>query len=102
MPCGTNRSQDTLSGKPRIKGHRIGVHRVAGWWKSGLSIEEVGQRLSALTPAEIHAALLRRGPDVKLWLINMARGTDQLERVRFDSLNPTFLLSVVKDPGTSK
>ena len=51
------RSQETLNGKPRIKGHRIGVHRVAGWWKSGLSIEEVGQRLSALTPAEIHAAL---------------------------------------------
>jgi precorrin-6Y C5,15-methyltransferase (decarboxylating) len=52
--------------------------------------------------AEIHAALLRRGPDVKVWLINMARGTDQLERVRFDSLNPTFLLSVVKDAGGSK
>jgi uncharacterized protein (DUF433 family) len=51
------RSQDTLNGKPRINGHRIGVHRVAGWWKMGLSIEEVGQRLSALTPAEIHVAL---------------------------------------------
>ena len=51
------RSPDTLNGKPRISGHRIGVHRVAGWWKMGLSIEEVGQRLSALTPAEIHAAL---------------------------------------------
>ena len=51
------RSQDTLNGKPRIKGHRIGVHRVAGWWKQGLSIEEIGQRLSTLAPAEIHAAL---------------------------------------------
>jgi uncharacterized protein (DUF433 family) len=51
------RSQDTLNGKPRINGHRIGVHRVAGWWKLGLSIEEIGQRLSTLAPAEIHAAL---------------------------------------------
>jgi uncharacterized protein (DUF433 family) len=50
-------SPDTLNGKPRIRGHRIGVHRVAGWWKSGLSIEEMGQRLSTLAPAEIHAAL---------------------------------------------
>ncbi len=29
----------------------------AGWWKLGLSIEEIGERLSTLTPAEIHAAL---------------------------------------------
>jgi hypothetical protein len=29
-------------------------------------------------------------------MINVARGTHQLERVRFDALNPTFLLAVVK------
>lgn len=46
-----------LGGKPRIKGHRIGVHRVAGWWKLGVTIEEIGGRLAALAPAEIHAAL---------------------------------------------
>src|SRR5437016_3625894 len=51
------RSADTLNGKPRIKGHRVGVHRVASWWKLGLTIEEIGQRLSTLAPAEIHAAL---------------------------------------------
>ena len=48
---------DILGGKPRIKGHRVGVHRVAGWWKLGLTVEEIGERLSTLTPAEIHAAL---------------------------------------------
>jgi uncharacterized protein (DUF433 family) len=46
-----------IGGKPRIKGHRVGVHRVAGWWKLGLTVEEIGERLSTLTPAEIHAAL---------------------------------------------
>jgi uncharacterized protein (DUF433 family) len=51
------RSPDTLNGKPRLKGHRVGVHRVAGWWKLGLSVEEIGQRLSTLASAEIHAAL---------------------------------------------
>lgn len=51
------RTLGTVGGKPRIKGHRVGVHRVAGWWKQGLSIEEIGERLSTLTPAEIHAAL---------------------------------------------
>lgn len=48
---------DIVGGKPRIKGHRIAVHRVAGWWKLGLTVEEIGERLSTLAPAEIHAAL---------------------------------------------
>jgi precorrin-6B C5,15-methyltransferase / cobalt-precorrin-6B C5,C15-methyltransferase len=46
--------------------------------------------------AEVHATLHRRVADVKVWMINVARGTYQLERVRFDALNPTFLLSIVK------
>jgi precorrin-6Y C5,15-methyltransferase (decarboxylating) len=46
--------------------------------------------------AEVHATLHRRAGDVKVWMINVARGTYQLERVRFDALNPTFLLAVVK------
>ena len=46
-----------LGGKPRIKGHRTAVHRVAGWWKLGLTFEEIGERLPVVAPAEIHAAL---------------------------------------------
>jgi precorrin-6Y C5,15-methyltransferase (decarboxylating) len=37
--------------------------------------------------------------DVNVWMINVARGTYQLERVRFEALNPTFLLAVVKPGG---
>jgi precorrin-6Y C5,15-methyltransferase (decarboxylating) len=51
------------------------------------SIENVG---------EVHAVMHGHAPDVKVWLINVARGTYQLERIRFEALNPTFLLSVVK------
>ena len=51
------RTPGILGGKPCMRGHRIGVHRVAGWWKLGLTIEQIGERLSTLTPAEIHAAL---------------------------------------------
>jgi precorrin-6Y C5,15-methyltransferase (decarboxylating) len=46
--------------------------------------------------ADVHAILHRHVPDVKVWMFNVARGTYQLERVRFDALNPTFLVSVVK------
>jgi precorrin-6Y C5,15-methyltransferase (decarboxylating) len=44
----------------------------------------------------VHALLHQRAGDVKLWLLSVARGTYQLERVRFEALNPTFLLAVVK------
>ncbi len=53
------------------------------------SIENVG---------DTHAALHAHVPDVKLWMINIARGTFQMERIRFNALNPTFMLAVVK-PG---
>lgn len=46
--------------------------------------------------AEAHATLQRRTDDVKVWMVNIARGTYQLERVRFDALNPSFLLAAVK------
>lgn len=46
--------------------------------------------------AEVRAALEKRARGVNVWLVNMARGTYQMERVRFDALNPTFLLSAVK------
>lgn len=46
--------------------------------------------------SESHDTLLRFAGDVKSWMVNIARGTYQLERVRFDALNPCFLLSVVK------
>jgi len=48
--------------------------------------------------AETHQSLHRCCSNVKVWMVNLARGNYQLERVRFESLNPTFLLAVVK-PG---
>ncbi len=46
--------------------------------------------------AAVHDLLQQRSGDVKLRMINIARGTYQLERVRFEALNPTFLLTVIK------
>jgi precorrin-6B C5,15-methyltransferase / cobalt-precorrin-6B C5,C15-methyltransferase len=47
----------------------------------------------------VHQTLARVAKDVNVWMINVARGTYQLERVRFEALNPTFLLGVVKPGG---
>lgn len=46
--------------------------------------------------AAVHESLQRLAEDVHVRLVNIARGTYQLERVRFEALNPTFLLSAVK------
>lgn len=51
------KAADVLGGKPRIRGHRVPVHRIAGWWKLGLTIEEIAAKHPTLGPAEIHAAL---------------------------------------------
>jgi precorrin-6Y C5,15-methyltransferase (decarboxylating) len=43
-----------------------------------------------------YAALRRLCRDVQALLVQVARGVEQLETVRFESLNPTFLLHVEK------
>ncbi|MCX7426698.1 MAG: precorrin-6y C5,15-methyltransferase (decarboxylating) subunit CbiE [Planctomycetia bacterium] len=48
--------------------------------------------------SEMHRILQRVTPDVNVWMLNLARGNYQLERIRFESLNPTFLMSMVM-PG---
>jgi precorrin-6Y C5,15-methyltransferase (decarboxylating) len=50
----------------------------------------------------VHDALARLAKDVNVRMINIARGTQQLERVRFEALNPTFLLNVVKPGGKTR
>jgi hypothetical protein len=34
--------------------------------------------------------------DVRVWMINLARGTDQLDRLSFEAVKPSFLLAVTK------
>ena len=46
--------------------------------------------------SSVHESLQQHVENVKIWMINLARGTYQLERMRFEALNPTFLLAVEK------
>ncbi len=45
---------------------------------------------------ELRQALANQTPDVQVWMINIARGMDQLERLKFDALTPSFLISAAK------
>ncbi|WP_020465776.1 bifunctional cobalt-precorrin-7 (C(5))-methyltransferase/cobalt-precorrin-6B (C(15))-methyltransferase [Singulisphaera acidiphila] len=39
--------------------------------------------------------------EVQVWNISIARGIEQMDRVRFEAINPTFLLAVTKTPDVS-
>jgi precorrin-6Y C5,15-methyltransferase (decarboxylating) len=60
-----------------------------------------GGRLVATTSsienvAAVREALHGKTDDANIWMVNIAHGTFQLERVRFESLNPTFLIAAKK------
>jgi precorrin-6B C5,15-methyltransferase / cobalt-precorrin-6B C5,C15-methyltransferase len=46
--------------------------------------------------AELREAMTEQARSVNVWMINLARGTDQLERLSFEPLKPSFLLAVTK------
>jgi precorrin-6Y C5,15-methyltransferase (decarboxylating) len=51
------------------------------------------------TLSATYAALKTVAGSVQVLLVNLARGVEQLETLRFEAVNPTFLLAVVK-PAT--
>jgi len=46
---------------------------------------------------ELHQTLAAKTPDLRVWMVNLARGADQLNRLRFEALHPTFLLGAAKE-----
>jgi precorrin-6Y C5,15-methyltransferase (decarboxylating) len=52
--------------------------------------------------ASVHEVLERLAGDARVLMINIAYGTQQLERVRFQSLNPTFVIAAMKDQAKDR
>ena len=50
-------SPDICAGRPRISGTGVSVQRVVGWYKLGLSPEEIADRVGHLSLGQVHAAL---------------------------------------------
>ncbi len=46
--------------------------------------------------AAVHSLLRARAGDASYWMINIARGIEQLDRIRFESINPIFLIAATK------
>jgi len=45
---------------------------------------------------ELRLALAKHTSEVQVWMVNVSRGTDQLERLTFEALKPTFLIAAGK------
>ena len=63
MPTGTDigslivRSADVRGGRPRVAGTGVTVWRIVGWYKLGLTPEEIADRVGHVSLAHVHAAL---------------------------------------------
>ncbi len=51
------RSPDIRNGRPRIAGTGVTVRRIVGWYKLGLSPEEIADRIGHLELSQVYAAL---------------------------------------------
>ena len=56
----------------------------------------VAEVLSIESLSSVNEVLHRATDSVQVWMINLARGTFQLERVRFDAMSPRFLFAAEK------
>lgn len=52
-----SRDPQYRNGRPCIAGTGITVHRIAGWYKTGLSPEEIADDYDHLSLAQVYAAL---------------------------------------------
>ena len=50
-------SEDVRGGRPRVAGTGVTVRRIVGWYKLGLTPEEIVDRVEHLSLAHVHAAL---------------------------------------------
>jgi len=46
--------------------------------------------------AAVHALLRARSADAAYWMVNIARGYEQMDRIRFEAINPVFLIAGTK------
>jgi uncharacterized protein (DUF433 family) len=51
------RRNEVRGARPVVAGTGVTVHRIAGWYKLGLSAEEIAENFGHLSLAQIHAAL---------------------------------------------
>jgi len=85
------RSPDVRGGQPRIAGTGVTVQRIVGWYKLGLSPEEIADRIGHLTLAQVYAALTyyhANREEIEAALAAEEAGATALEQQHVRMVNP--------------
>lgn len=77
-------SPDLRHGKPHVAGTGITVHRIATWYKQGLTPEQIADEYEHLTLAQVYAALAYYHANQKQIEIELAAEDAEIERLEQD------------------
>jgi precorrin-6Y C5,15-methyltransferase (decarboxylating) len=70
---------------------------VEGAWQR---LKAAGRLVTACNSIEnlaaVHALLRAHSADAAYWMVNIARGYEQMDRIRFEAINPVFLIAATK------
>lgn len=80
------RSPEVRGGRPRVAGTGVTVRRIVGWYKLGLTPEEIADRIGHLSLAQVHAALAyyhANRDEIEADISAEEIEADRLERERF-------------------
>jgi len=74
---------EVSGGRPRIAGTGVTVQRIVGWYKLGLSPEEIADEFGHLTLAQVYAALAfyhANRDEIEAAIAAEEKSADRLER----------------------
>ena len=80
------RSPDVRGGRPRIAGTGVTVRRIVGWYKLGLTPEEIADQIVHLTLAQVYAALTyyhANSDEIEADIANEEAAAERLEREHY-------------------
>jgi uncharacterized protein (DUF433 family) len=83
------RSPEIRGGRPRIAGTGVTVRRIVGWYKLGLSPEEIADEYGHLTLAQVHAALAYYHANREEIEADLAAEEEEIERLEQQYLQAT-------------
>lgn len=75
------RTAEIRGGRPRIAGTGVTVRRIVGWYKLGLSPEEIADRIGHLSLAQVYAALAYYHANREEIEADIAAEEDEAERL---------------------
>ena len=81
------RRPEIRGGRPIIAGTGITVRRIVGWYKLGLSPEEIADQLPHLTLAQVYAALAYYHANQEEIQTDIANEEAEAERIEVESLS---------------